>query len=236
MPRPVHRFGHFPPRFGATIGFVAPVEESWTRIVAWLTETAPATAAQIGPPASAEQVAEVERVVGRPLPADLTAWWRLAGGLDRDAMDPLIPATHIPLTIADSLEIRRFWLNLHLRLGESIADGEAGEPSRGFQSTFVPISTDCGGRYLFVDLRDGPLHGCVAEWDDKFSFDDAIHWPSVTDMLSDIADALTHGTPARTFHAAGRLRHFAANPEMLVDTYRAAVSSTGRLTWTGESF
>ena len=93
-----------------------------------------------------------------------------------------------------------------------------------------------GGRYLFVDLRVGPLHGCVAEWDEKFSFDDAIHWPSITEMLSDIADALTHGTPAMTFHAAGRLRHFAANPDALVDTYRATVSSSGRLAWVGESF
>jgi cell wall assembly regulator SMI1 len=206
---------------------VAPVRESWARIVDWLGRSAPGTAAQIGPPATGEAVGEVARVAGRELPGDLAQWWQLIDG----AGDQLIPPAHVPLTIADALEIRRYWLDLHIRLGESIVDGYAGAPSRGFQSAFMPIAAGCAGRYLFVDLRDGPLHGCVAEWDQATSFDDAIHWPSVADMLVDVADALTYGVPALTFHAAGRLRYFTAHPEIPAQTYRAMVTPAGRLTW-----
>ena len=215
---------------------MAPVEESWTRIVGWLEGSAPATAAQIGAPAAGDAILDVARVAGRPLPDDLVRWWLQCGGFARDSMDPLIPSLHVPLTVPDALEVRRYWLDLHLRQGESIVDGVAGEPSRGFQSAFVPISTDCCGQFLFVDLREGPLYGCVAEWSSKHSFDDAIHWPSVTEMLSDIADALTHGVPAMTFHAAGRLRHFPARPDIPVNTYRATVTDAGRLAWAAQSF
>jgi hypothetical protein len=96
----------------------------------------------------------------------------------------------------------------------------------------VPIAAGPEGRCLFVDLRDGPLHGCVVEWAHRF--DDAIHWPSVAEMLGDVADALAHRVPAMTFHAAGRLRHFVAQPDIPVDTYRATVTQDGRLAWTAQ--
>jgi cell wall assembly regulator SMI1 len=215
--------------------WVAPVEESWTRIVDWLTRSAPATAAQIAPPPPPDEVRQAAKVVGRELPDDLACWWQVTG-FAPDSVHPLLPWLHVPLTIADALEARRFWLDLHVRMGETIVSGEAGEPSRSFQSAFVPIAADRSGQYLFVDLRDGPLRGCVAQWDHERSFDDAIRWASVTDMLSDIADALCHGVPAMTFHAAARLRHFAGYPEVPVDTYRARATETGHLAWAAESF
>jgi cell wall assembly regulator SMI1 len=206
---------------------VVSVEESWTRIVTWLGESAPATAA--GLRSAAPDLAEVERALDRPLPSDLAEWWRLAG--DASGAERLIPIEHTPLCVPDALYVRRERLDRHLRRGESIVDGEAGEPSRGFQSAFVPIAGDGHGRYLFVDLRGGPLHGCVGEWDDRGSFADVISWPSVAEMLGDVADALVHGVPALTFHAAGRLRHFAGHPEVPVLTCRATVTPNGHLTW-----
>ena len=213
---------------------VAPVEESWKRIVAWVAGSAPATASS----GRVRQRAGVRRPTARPtwsgptdLPPDLAEWWRLAG-TDAAGFERLIPFEHTPLTLAAALEARRHRLDLHLRRGESIVDGEAGDPSRGFQSAFVPIAADGDGRYLFVDLRGGPLHGCVGEWDDTGGFVDVISWPSVAEMLGDIADALEHGVPALTFHAAGRLRHFVDHPEIPVLTCRAAVTPAGQLTWT----
>ncbi len=214
---------------------MAPVEESWTRIVDWLTRSAPSTAAQITRPPAADELAQAAKLICHELPDDLVRWWQLTG-FAPDAVHPLLPWLHVPLTVADALEARRFWLDLHVRMGEAIVAGEAGEPSRSFQSAFLPIAADRGGQYLFVDLRDGALRGCVAQWDHERSFDDAIRWPSVTDMLSDIADALWHGVPAMTFHAAARLRHLAGHPEVPVDTYRARVTETGHLSWAAESF
>ena len=214
---------------------MAPVEDSWTRIVDWLTRSAPASAAQFVAPPTADEVGQAAKIIGRELPDDLVRWW-LVAGFSPDSADPLLPWLHVPLTIPDALEARRFWLDLHVRMGEAIVAGEAGEPSHAFQSAFMPIAADRSGQYLFVDLRDGPLRGCVAQWDHERSFNDAIRWPSVTDMLSDIADALAHGVPAMTFHAAGRLRHFAGYPEVPVDTYRARVTESGHLAWAAESF
>jgi cell wall assembly regulator SMI1 len=207
---------------------MAPVEESWTRIVAWLHGSARATAAGLGSCDPFDR-AEVERVLGRTLPDDLADWWRLAG--DASGAERLIPMEHTPLAVTAALDVRRERLDQHLRRGESIVDGEAGEPSRGFQSAFIPIASDGHGRHLFVDLRGGPLYGCVGEWDDVGSFVDVVSWPSVAEMLSDIADALVHGVPALTFHAAGRLRHFAGRPEIPVLTCRAAVTPAGHLIW-----
>ncbi len=212
---------------------MAPVEESWTRIVDWLRGSARATAAAFttaSAPTARPDLEEVERVLGRPLPADLAQWWRLAS--DASGAERLIPIEHTPLSVADALRVRREHLDRALRHGESIVDGEAGEPSRGFQSAFLPIASDPHGRHLFVDLRGGTLHGCVGEWDDIGRFVDVITWPSVAEMLSDIADALVHGVPALTFHAAGRLRHFAGHPEIPVLTYRASVTPAGHLIWT----
>lgn len=203
-------------RLATTIGDVAPVEESWKRTVASL----PVPPAPFPP----TDLDAVERVLDRPLPADLAEWWRVGGRVEH-----LIPPEHTPLSAAAALEIRRDRLDEHLRRGESIVDGEAGDPSRGFQSAFVPIAGDSAGRLLFVDLRGGPLHGCVGEWDDGFV--DVVHWPSVAEMLGDVADALVHGVPAMTFHAAGRLRHFAGHPEVPVLTYRATMTPAGRLAW-----
>jgi cell wall assembly regulator SMI1 len=207
---------------------VAPVAVSWKRIVDWLGGSAPATAAGLSASSSFD-LDEVERAIGRPLPPDLAEWWRIAG--DASGAERLIPMEHTPLSVADALEARRYRLDLHLRRGESIVDGEGGDPSRGFQSAFLPIAADGHGRFLFVDLRGGPLHGCVGEWDDAGSFVDVVSWPSVAEMLSDVADALVYGVPALTFHAAGRLRHFAGHPEVPVFTCRATVTPAGQLTW-----
>jgi cell wall assembly regulator SMI1 len=213
---------------------VAPVVESWTCIVDWLTRSAPATAAQLAPPPSAEEIAQAAKVIGRELPDDLVRWWQ-ATGFSPESVHPLLPWLHVPLTIPDALEVRRFWLDVHVRIGEAIVSGEAGEPSHTFQSAFLPIAADGSGQYLFVDLRDGLLRGCIGQWDHEHSFDDTIRWASVTDMLDDIAGALTHGVPAATSHAAGRLRHFAGHPEVRVDTYRARVTETGHLAWAAQS-
>jgi cell wall assembly regulator SMI1 len=210
---------------------VASVDESWTRIVAWLDDSGLSASDEKQLDPDAPGLADVERVLDRPLPPDLAEWWRLSGA-DTSGLERLIPIEHTPLPIADALEARSHRLNQALRHGESIVDGEAGDPSRGFHSAFVPIAFDGHGRYLFVDLRGGPLHGCVGEWDDAGGFVDVISWPSVAEMLGDIADALEHGVPALTFHAAGRLRHFVDHPEIPILTCRAVVSPAGHLTWT----
>jgi cell wall assembly regulator SMI1 len=69
---------------------------------------------------------------------------------------------------------------------------------------FLPIATDGGGADLFVDLRSGPEHGCVREFDKVYT-DGNPRWANVTAMLADIADALANLSAIDGFHP--RLDH-----------------------------
>ena len=60
--------------------------------------------------------------------------------------------------------------------------------------SWLPIADDIGGAYLFLDLREGPQHGCVGRMDkEEISFSRPV-WSSVTEMLAEVADALVNGT------------------------------------------
>ena len=60
--------------------------------------------------------------------------------------------------------------------------------------SWLPIAHDLGGSYLFLDLREGPQHGCVGRSNkEDISFSGPV-WPSVTVMLAETAGALVNGT------------------------------------------
>jgi hypothetical protein len=65
---------------------------------------------------------------------------------------------------------------------------------------WLPISTTGGGGGLLVDLRDGPLRGCVMEFDKYFGPSGPL-WSSVAAMLAAVADALETGAPVQGQHA-----------------------------------
>jgi hypothetical protein len=76
-----------------------------------------------------------------------------------------------------------------------------------------------------VDLRPGPWHGCVSEWDHEQGFLDVPSWRGITAMLTDIADALESGGPALSYYT--RMRQ----PQGF-DTRRwADVNERGELIW-----
>jgi cell wall assembly regulator SMI1 len=217
------------------------VDDLWRSIMEWLRSHAPATAAGIRPPATDAALSSVIAALERPLPADLQRWWRLADGMTRGVLDPLIPSIYTPLPLADALEIRQFSLKLEDDIMGSVEvlDGDqvdesydmAGPPCYGFHPLFVPIAEDHCGDTMFVDLREGSQHGCIGVWDPESDWDDGVCWESVTDMLTDVRDALLHGEPAMVAYAERRQQHFAG---LAVDAaiWRAEVDSRDRLTWT----
>ncbi|MEU9874069.1 MULTISPECIES: SMI1/KNR4 family protein [unclassified Actinomadura] len=181
------------------------VDESWDRILGWLTQHAPATLERIGPPAADADIAAAEEAVGARLPADLVAWWRLANGSasswSHQRFD-LLPG-YCPFRIEHALDSRRVWWQVwhDQMIGEGLLTEEvftkaqadpAGTEARMWLLAFLPIAGS-GGADLFVDLRSGPRRGCVREFD-RVSTDGEVRWGSVTAMLADIADALdNHG-------------------------------------------
>ena len=181
-------------------GVDIPVEESWRRIITWLAGHAPVTAAAIRPPAGAAEVRRTEEAVGRPLPADLLAWWGLMDGI-ADANYPAgfpIPPHYLPLPVAGV----RDWFARLSRFADQDCCGPngahstaAGESSFGFCTATVPICRDLAGDVLVVDLRDGAHHGCVMSWWAEEGYAET-DWAGTATMLADAADRLDD--PTRT--------------------------------------
>ncbi|MEU5992469.1 SMI1/KNR4 family protein [Spirillospora sp. NPDC047418] len=183
------------------------VDESWDRILDWLARHAPATLKRIGPPAADADIAAAEEAVGAELPADLVAWWRRADGSASSWSHQrfgLLPG-YAPCRIEHALDRRKVWWQIwHDQMLERgwltekdftrAQANPAGTEAGMWLLAFLPIASSGGGADLFVDLRCGPRHGCVREFD-KVSTDGEPRWGSVTAMLADIADALeNHAT------------------------------------------
>jgi len=72
-------------------------------------------------------------------------------------------------------------------------DLEAGSPLTGdFSPLFIPFA-GLDGNCLFVDLRRGPQHGCVTEWDEVDAAYDSPRWASVDAMFVELLAALRSG-------------------------------------------
>ena len=150
-------------------------------------------------PAPEDQIDAVAAELGVPLPDDLVAWWRLAGGaFYRECHTYLLPRGHLALTPADALRERAELRELmyYEVSPEADASGLAGSATEVFGSLFLPVAFDHGDTNLFVDLRPGPQRGCVMEFDVETTVEGVL-WPSVTAMLAETAQALTDGVPVQ---------------------------------------
>jgi cell wall assembly regulator SMI1 len=183
------------------------VDESWDRILDWLTQHAPATMDRIAPPATAADIAAAQEAVGVDLPTDLVAWWQRANGSASSWSHQrfnLLPI-YRPCRIEHALNSRQVWWQVwHDQMIERgwLAEEDftraqsnpAGTEAGMWLSGFLPIASSGGGADLFVDLRSGPMYGCVREFD-RVSTDGKPRWANVTTMLADIADALENHSP-----------------------------------------
>jgi len=72
-------------------------------------------------------------------------------------------------------------------------DLEAGSPFTGeFSPLFIPFA-GLDGNCLFVDLRRGPQHGCVTEWDEVDAAYGGPRWLSLDAMFVELLAALRSG-------------------------------------------
>ncbi|WP_433788772.1 SMI1/KNR4 family protein [Actinoplanes sp. CA-252034] len=169
------------------------MEQSWTRIVRWLSMNVSWAMPAIAPPASPQAIADAEREIGVRLPEDLKQWWLLADGMT--SMVFCLPPECQPLSIADSLEDRRRHLDGWRAMGElTSSDDLAGEMSLPFLDLFLPIGIDGCGGYLYVDLRKGDLRGCVG-WCNGEEHHDRVEWGSTAHLLAATAEAMDARVP-----------------------------------------
>jgi cell wall assembly regulator SMI1 len=173
-----------------------PAEDPWDRIIRWLRRYAPVSAAHLGPPATKDDIAFVEALLDRQLPADLLAWWRRSCGTTGFRVQLI--RTHVPYTIDEAVDCREVMLDVascddDAEVAE-LASQPAGSPCTYWLPPWMPIAQDGMGDYLFTDLRPGPLHGCITNWYKYDAAGDKPRWPSAAAMLAEIAHALENGT------------------------------------------
>ncbi|MFI6549911.1 SMI1/KNR4 family protein [Streptomyces prunicolor] len=169
------------------------VRELWGRIAAWL--GAHVLAGPVRAAANVERVGAAVSAPGVSLPEDLVAWWRLDGV----AATAWIPLDFAPLEPAEALEVRDL---LVLVARDEAAYSDALAAAAECLPGFLPIADDAGGDHLLVDLRSGqPTYGAVFLWDHETPQLGVPLWESVSELLTDTAEALTTGAPALSRHA-----------------------------------
>lgn len=172
---------------------ILPVSESWRRIDAWLAAHAAAELARLGPPASAEDIHEAERILGIPLPGDLSESLRCHDG--RSAWTNFLPEYAEPLPTGGIVEC---W---QLRMGIA-ADVDGLEPAPWddepwWHPLWVPWAETAGGDTQVIDQRPGPDAGRVGWAVHDGCGDFADSWPSLASLLHAVAEALHEGGGVR---------------------------------------
>jgi cell wall assembly regulator SMI1 len=197
------------------------------------------------PPASDEAIKAVQQHIPVALPTDLCTWWSICDGFTSGTLVALMPYIHTPVPTYKAVELRRECLEIWTVAGEpdededdhedqddhedeqSDEEWQAGAFSFTYREVFVPIAEDHCGDHLFVDLRPGPMHGCVSHWNHDQAFLDQPMWHSVAGMLADVASSMLTGTPVLLDHA----QRWAAAGHLMAVTRMPSVNPNGELVW-----
>lgn len=169
------------------------VAQSWGRIAAWLSETAPETDRQLGAPASAADIAALRtRLDPVVLPVELVELLLLVNGSPGE--------TPLPPPGGELLSTHRIAQTVDMLAGLSStmskeARSEWVELLGGWRPEWVPFTGDVQGDNTVIDTRDGDTQGAVLD----FLHDDIggeVLAPSLGAHLM-VADNLENGwTPA----------------------------------------
>lgn len=173
------------------------VTELWSQIAHWLGRHAPVTAAALRPPVRKPDFVELEGEFSVELPDELRALWICCGGTEGDVLADVLPPFYTPYGAHQALSAwrdhRKTWT---AQWDRPACDYYAGSPGSSFHPSWIPIAGDGFADELVVDLRPGPLRGCVLEWEQEHAQVLRPEWQGITAMLADVHRALTDGAPA----------------------------------------
>jgi cell wall assembly regulator SMI1 len=175
------------------------VTRLWSEIVHWCEENAPVTAAALSAPDPAPDLTGIEARLGLSLPDDLREWWLCCD--QPEGLVDVLPPFYTPYGASGGLQAwcshREAWKEQWER---PACDHYAGSAGSSFHPAWIPVAGDGFADELVVDLRPGPLRGCVLEWEQEACQVLRPEWSGVTAMLGDVHRALTRGELASHSH------------------------------------
>jgi len=179
------------------------VSRLWGQVLAWCRGNAPATAAVIRGPADERALSDAQAEMGMRWPEELLAWLRLSNGVDPSLDGQMLPVCYAPLGADQIVEDWKRLTSYPIPAEDILAAAAqpAGSDWSAFSPSWIPIAADFCGGYLFVDLRSGPRHGCIGDYDKVEGFFAPPVWDGIGDMLDSVAFALS-STPGDTDHDA----------------------------------
>ncbi|WP_204012765.1 SMI1/KNR4 family protein [Virgisporangium aurantiacum] len=164
------------------------IDDNLNQIDEWLRHHAPATFADLGPPAGPDHIAALENTVGLQLHPDVTALLRWHNGSGRhDRGFPLSPG----FPINSTTQIAGTWQRL-TTLATQIRDEE--DMQGWWEPTWIPVASDYTGFELVVD--HGPhITGQVFHFDPTEGRSRLRpSWPNLATIVPGIATALQSGS------------------------------------------
>ncbi|OZE85265.1 hypothetical protein CH305_05045 [Rhodococcus sp. 15-649-2-2] len=170
------------------------VAEQWDRIAQWLADNISSVSIA---GATDEQIQDAMRSTGGLWPEELTSFFRLVNGFPRESWVSIFPMHElfdVDRTVSERQLELDIWGEIDAEMGAEPQVGTAaGEYVGTYLPEFIPFA-GADGYLLFVDARWGPLHGCVTEFQKVDADSAGPKWPSLSAMLTDLADSLENGT------------------------------------------
>ncbi|MER6189868.1 SMI1/KNR4 family protein [Streptomyces cyaneofuscatus] len=127
------------------------VDEAWDRIEEWLRANAPATHAELPPPAGADGVRAAQEAIGCAFPADLVASLARHDGSGGFLLPPLHRLHGTRLIVTEYRAYRR--------ADQARSPGER----TWWAARWIPLAGDGCGNSLFADHEPGPAFGRIGE-------------------------------------------------------------------------
>lgn len=168
----------------------------WNRLTQWSRTNMAEAAQHVIDGADPEEITSAQAGIGLPWPSELIVFYRLA-----HPTAFLTPLGHF-FTLDEMLTARRAQVDSRIEFARSLVDWDdpfavqasdvepAGSEAFAFLDAFVPLAGRDGDFYV-VDIRPGPLHGCVSDLDREG--DSSMRWHSLADMIADLTDSLEIG-------------------------------------------
>jgi cell wall assembly regulator SMI1 len=167
---------------------------AWQGLLDVLAERAPGTRAALREPVP--HGGAVAAALGLELPPLLREWFALHDGAEPFFGGQVLPFNSVlglSVAVDSVLLTRRIWGSEEF-VDRAAADRDpAGTVAGTWLASYVYIGQDGMGGGLFVDLRPGPLQGCVRFWDKVEADDRPTVAVGITELLLAVQAAIVAG-------------------------------------------